>query len=388
MQGGSWCSARCAQDPWPLIPNPNPDIHKDPFASFPEATQSMEKLTQDTLHMSGPSHLVSKCYRSPQSSENPYTWKGKESCNGPQELEYSRESMYNVITDLQNVHGVHWSTQTKNEVQILPNTCPVCSHNMYDVHHCHCSITSYILHTWHFTWLESHSSVFPYSPLGNLRGGTCCQFCEGISSAAIPRWTFRVSSDPRRQASQGPESIDVGDQSRTLCCRRYFFCFCSLLQAARGFFTGQKWYRGDLWSFLEWVDDKRKLWKGAETTERGWESWEGGPAKKGDVVKLMKLWGVSAVEHTSEIIVRYVRYMMYMMAVWERAGRENTWPWEMYMGYKATRFWLLPYIVTQVFHSCTKFQVHLLPPRLFLSLLSKSPSRALPLFLSPINQVQ
>jgi hypothetical protein len=28
---------------------------------------------------------------------------------------------------------------------------------------------------------------------------------------------------PRRQASQGPESIDVGDQSRTLCCRRFFF---------------------------------------------------------------------------------------------------------------------------------------------------------------------
>jgi hypothetical protein len=43
---------------------------------------------------------------------------------------------------------------------------------------------------------------------------------QSLSSAAIPRWTFRVSSDPRRQASQGPESIDVGDQSRTLCCRR------------------------------------------------------------------------------------------------------------------------------------------------------------------------
>ena len=47
------------------------------------------------------------------------------------------------------------------------------------------------------------------------------------SSAAIPRWTFRVSSDPRRQASQGPESIDVGDQSRTLCCRRYIYPFAS-----------------------------------------------------------------------------------------------------------------------------------------------------------------
>lgn len=95
--------------------------------------------------------------------------------------------------------------------------------------------------------------------------GILCQQKHCSSSAAIPRWTFRVSSDPRRQASQGPESIDVGDQSRTLCCRRFYFALfyiCCSSSVRRGlksrpqrkFFLLQKGDMKNLGQYPPWHD--------------------------------------------------------------------------------------------------------------------------------------